>query len=143
VIRGIDHIAIAVEDLDAAISLFASVFGMKAVHREEIPGYGVRVATLATGGTALELVQGITPDSPITKFVAERGPGMHHVAFRVDDIRAALAEMKKRGVALINETPLSGKQGSLVAFIHPKSTGRILCELVQNRRQEDINDTAP
>jgi methylmalonyl-CoA/ethylmalonyl-CoA epimerase len=133
-IGGIDHIAIAVEDIDAVIALFENVLGLKVTHREEIAGYGVRVATIATGGTDVELVQGITPDSPISKFIAARGPGMHHVAFRVDDIHRALAEMKKRGVDLIDQTPRPGKQGSLVAFIHPAATGRVLCELVQNRR---------
>ena len=134
-IRGIDHIAIAVADLDAAVSLFAAVFGMKAVHREEIAGYGVRVATLATGGTAIELVQGITPDSPITKFVAERGPGMHHVALEVANIDEALALLREQGVPLIDQTARPGKQGSRVAFIHPKATGRVLCELVENRKR--------
>ncbi len=134
-IRGIDHIAIAVADLDAAVSLFATVFGMKAVHREEIPGYGVRVATLATGGTAIELVQGITPDSPITKFVTERGPGMHHVALEVADIDEALALLREQGVPLIDQVARPGKQGSRVAFIHPKATGRVLCELVENKRK--------
>ena len=133
-IKGIDHVAIAVEDIDAAIALFQNVLGLAVTHREEIAGYGVRIATIATGGTDVELVQGITPDSPITKFVTARGPGMHHVAFRVDDIHAALAEMKKRGVDLIDPTPRPGKQGSLVAFVHPKATGRVLCELVQNRK---------
>jgi methylmalonyl-CoA epimerase len=133
-IKGIDHVAIAVEDIDAAIALFENVLGLKVTHREEIAGYGVRVATIATGGTDVELVQGTTPDSPITKFVAARGPGMHHVAFEVDDIEAALAGMKERGVDLIDPTPRPGKQGSRVAFIHPKATGRVLCELVQNRR---------
>ena len=134
-IRGVDHIAIAVADLDAAVSLFATVFGMKAVHREEIPGYGVRVATLATGGTAIELVQGITPDSPITKFVAERGPGMHHVALEVADIDEALALLREQGVPLIDQAARPGKQGSRVAFIHPKATGRVLCELVENKKK--------
>jgi methylmalonyl-CoA/ethylmalonyl-CoA epimerase len=133
-IKGIDHVAIAVEDIDAAIALFQNVLGLAVTHREEIAGYGVRIATIATGGTDVELVQGITPDSPITRFVAERGAGMHHVAFEVDDIHRALAEMRKRGVDLIDQTPRSGKQGSLVAFIHPKATGRVLCELVQNRK---------
>jgi len=133
-IRGVDHIAIAVADLDAAVSLFATVFGVKAVHREEIAGYGVRVATLSTGGTAIELVQGITPDSPITKFVAERGPGMHHVALEVADIDAALATLREQGVPLIDQEARPGKQGSRVAFIHPKATGRVLCELVENRK---------
>jgi methylmalonyl-CoA/ethylmalonyl-CoA epimerase len=133
-IGGIDHIAIAVENIDTAIALFENVLGLKVTHREEIAGYGVRVATIATGGTDVELVQGTTPDSPISKFIAARGPGMHHVAFRVDDIHHALAEMKERGVDLIDQTPRPGKQGSLVAFIHPKATGRVLCELVQNRK---------
>jgi methylmalonyl-CoA/ethylmalonyl-CoA epimerase len=134
-IRGIDHIAIAVADLDAAVTLFATVFGMKAVHREEIAGYGVRVATLATGGTAIELVQGITPDSPITKFVAERGPGMHHVALEVANIDEALALLREQGVPLIDQAARPGKQGSRVAFIHPKATGRVLCELVENKKK--------
>jgi methylmalonyl-CoA epimerase len=135
-IRGIDHVAIAVEDLDAAIQLFETVLGLKVTHREEIAGYGVRVATLATGGTDIELVQGTTPDSPITKFIASRGPGMHHVAFRTDDIDGELADMKKRGVDLIDPTPRPGKQGSRVAFLHPRATGKVLCELVQNRNKD-------
>jgi methylmalonyl-CoA/ethylmalonyl-CoA epimerase len=133
--NGIDHIAIAVEDIDAAIALFENVLGLKVSHREEIAGYGVRVATIATGGTDIELVQATSPESPISKFIASRGPGMHHIAFRVDDIDQALAEMKERGADLIDQTPRPGKQGSRVAFIHPKSTGRVLCELVQNRRR--------
>jgi methylmalonyl-CoA epimerase len=135
-IRGIDHVAIAVEDLDAAIQLFETVLGLKVTHREEIAGYSVRVATLATGGTDIELVQGTTPDSPITKFIASRGTGMHHVAFRTDDIDGELADMKKRGVDLIDPTPRPGKQGSRVAFLHPRATGKVLCELVQNRNKD-------
>ncbi len=133
-IRGIDHIAIAVEDIDAAISLFTTVLGMKLTHREDIARYAIHVATLATGGTDIELVQGMTPDSPITKFIASRGAGMHHIAFEVDDIDAALAALKAKGVELIDATPRPGKQGSRVAFIHPRSTGRVLCELVENPR---------
>jgi methylmalonyl-CoA/ethylmalonyl-CoA epimerase len=133
-IRGIDHIAIAVEDLDAAISLFTTVLGLKLTHREDIARYGIHVATLATGGTDIELVQGTTPDSPISKFIASRGAGMHHIAFEVDDIDAALAALKAKGVALIDATPRPGKQGSRVAFIHPRATGRVLCELVEKRR---------
>jgi len=133
-IRGIDHVAIAVEDLEAAISLFEGVLGLRVTHREDIAGYGVRVATLETGGTDIELVQGTAAESPISKFIAARGAGIHHVAFEVDDIEAALAAMKANGVELIDATPRPGKQGSRVAFIHPRATGRILCELVQNRK---------
>lgn len=136
-IRGIDHIAIAVEDLDASIALFEKVFGLKVKHREEIAGYGVRLATIPTAGAAIELVQGTTPDSPITKFVKERGPGMHHVAMEVTDIDAALAALGGKGVQVIDKTARPGKEGSRVAFIHPKVTGRVLCELVENRKKEE------
>jgi methylmalonyl-CoA/ethylmalonyl-CoA epimerase len=134
-IRGIDHVAIAVGDIEAAIALFDQVFGMKVKHREEVAGFRVKIATLATGGTDIELVQGTSPDSPIAKFVAERGAGLHHVAFAVADIDAALAALKQQGVPLIDETARPGKEGSRVAFIHPKATGRTLCELVEPRRK--------
>jgi methylmalonyl-CoA epimerase len=103
-------------------------------HREEVAGFRVKVATLATGGTDIELIQGTSADSPVTKFVAERGPGLHHVAFEVADIDAALAALKARGVQLIDETARPGKEGSRVAFIHPKATGRVLVELVESRK---------
>ncbi len=133
-IRGIDHIAIAVEDLEAAIKLFDSVFGLKAHHREEIAGFGVRVATLATGGAEIELVQGTTPDSPITKFIAARGPGLHHIALDVGDIDGALRKLAAQGIPLIDAVARPGKQGSRVAFIHPKATGNVLCELVERAK---------
>ena len=133
-IRGIDHIAIAVENLDAAIATFESVFGLKAHHREEIAGFGVAIATIATRDAEIELVQGTTPDSPITKFVATRGPGLHHIAFEVGDIDGALKKLAASGVALIDTVARPGKQGSRVAFIHPKATGKVLCELVEKKR---------
>ena len=133
-IRGIDHIAIAVEDLDAAIDLFDSVFGLKAHHREEIAGFGVAIATIQVGATELELVQGTTPDSPITKFVATRGAGLHHIALEVDDIDAALRKLSAKGIPLIDTVARPGKQGSRVAFIHPKATSKVLCELVERKR---------
>jgi methylmalonyl-CoA/ethylmalonyl-CoA epimerase len=131
---GIDHIAIAVTDLDAAIQLFKSVLGMRLKHREDVAGFQVTIATLDTGGTDIELIQATSPDSPIAKFVAERGAGLHHVALRVPDIDAALERLRAQGVPLIDETPRPGKDGSRVAFIHPKATGRVLCELVQPRK---------
>ncbi|MCI0451347.1 MAG: methylmalonyl-CoA epimerase [Candidatus Latescibacteria bacterium] len=134
-IRGIDHIAVAVENLDAAIALFESVFGLKAHHREEIAGFGVAIATIATGDTEIELVQGTTPDSPITKFVAARGPGLHHIAFEVGDIDGALKKLAAKGIPLIDSVARPGKQGSRVAFIHPKATGKVLCELVERKKQ--------
>lgn len=133
-IRGIDHIAVAVEHLDAAVALFETVFGLKAHHREEIAGFGVAIATIATGGTEIELVQGTTPDSSITKFVATRGPGLHHIAFAVGDIDGALRKLAAQGIPLIDTVARPGKQGSLVAFVHPKATGNVLCELVERKK---------
>ncbi len=133
-IRSIDHVAIAVDNLDAAIALFDSVFGLKAHHREQIAGFGVAIATIKVRDTEIELVQGTTPDSPITKFVAARGPGLHHIAFEVGDIDGALRKLAGAGVALIDTVARPGKQGSRVAFIHPKATGKVLCELVERKR---------
>jgi len=133
-IRGIDHVAIAVENLDAAVALFDTVFGLKAHHREEIAGFGVAIATIKTGGTEIELVQGTTPDSPVTKFVASRGPGLHHIALEVGDIDGALRKLAAKGIALIDTVARPGKQGSRVAFIHPKATGKVLCELVERAK---------
>ena len=134
-IQGIDHVAIAVADLDAAIQMFESVLGMKVKHREDVAGFKVKIATLGTGGTDIELIQATSPDSPVAKFVAERGPGLHHVALAVPDIETALGMLREQGVQLIDQTPRPGKDGSRVAFIHPKATGRVLCELVENRRR--------
>jgi len=134
-IKGIDHVAIAVEDIDASIALFETVFGMKLKHREDVGEFKAKVATLETGGTDIELVQATSPESPIAKFVAERGAGIHHIALEVGDIVAALAALQKQGVQLIDTKARPGKQGSRVAFIHPKATGRVLCELVENRRK--------
>jgi methylmalonyl-CoA epimerase len=133
-IRGIDHIAIAVADLDEAVRLFESVLGMRVKHRENVASFRVTIATLETGGTDIELIQATSPDSPIAKFVAERGAGLHHVALAVPDIEAALETLRSQGVQLIDQTPRPGKDGSRVAFIHPKATGRVLCELVQPRK---------
>ena len=133
-IKGIDHIAIAVENLDATAELFERVFGAKIKHEENVPGFKARVATLETGGTDIELVQATSPDSAIAKFVTERGQGMHHVAFRVEDIDAALAKLRDDGVMLIDQAARPGKEGSRVAFLHPKATGRVLVELVEPKK---------
>jgi methylmalonyl-CoA/ethylmalonyl-CoA epimerase len=127
----VDHIAIAVEDLDRAIETYATVLGLQAQHREYVEDYGVEIATLTIGDTAIELLEGKSEESPIRKFVETRGPGLHHVAFVVDDIRETLDTLRADGVKLIDETPRRGKDNSLVAFIHPKATERVLYELVQ------------
>ena len=132
-IKGIDHVAIAVENLDEALSLFENVLGLTVKHRETIEGYNVEVATIDVGNTSIELVQGTTPDSPIASFIKKRGPGIHHVAVEVDDIDDAIASVAERA-DMIDAVARTGKDDSRVAFIHPRSMGKILFELVQNKR---------
>jgi methylmalonyl-CoA/ethylmalonyl-CoA epimerase len=127
----IDHIAIAVEDLDRAIHLYEKTLGLKLAHREHVPGFDVDTATFHVGETSIELVEGKTEASAIRKYVQTKGPGIHHIAFAVDDIEKTLALFRNQGVQLIDETPRRGKENSFVAFIHPKSAEKILYELVQ------------
>lgn len=127
----IDHIAIAVEDLDASIAMYKSMFGIEAGDREYVAEFEVDVVTFTVGGTDVELLEGKTEDSAIGRFVRQRGPGLHHIAFAVDDVRATLQRLKTRGVRLIDEVPRRGKANTLVAFIHPTSTHGVLYELVQ------------
>jgi methylmalonyl-CoA/ethylmalonyl-CoA epimerase len=127
----IDHIGIAVGDLDASVAFFRDALGLELDAPEEVPSQRVRAHFLQAGEAAIELVEPTADDSPIAKFVAKRGPGIHHVALRVDDIVAALAELKAKGVRLIDETPRPGAHHSLVAFIHPASTHGVLVELKQ------------
>lgn len=128
-IKGIDHIAIAVEDLDEAIARFEQTLGLDAHHREVISGYGVEVATVGPG---IELVAPTTDTSPIRRHIDRRGEGFHHIALAVDDIEGEIAALKARSVEMIDDTPRPGKQGSRVAFIHPRAMGRVLVELVEN-----------
>ena len=132
-LKGIDHVAVAVADLDDIISTFKTVFGVEVEHRETIEAYKVEVATLNLGNTCIEFVQGTSDDSPIRKYVENKGTGIHHLAFNVDDVEAAIVALTAAGADVIDRTPRPGKDGSLVAFVHPKSTGNVLCELVQNR----------
>jgi methylmalonyl-CoA epimerase len=135
-INGIDHIAIAVENIDEAIDLFEKTLGLELTHRETVESQGVETATFEIGGTAIELVQGTTEGSPIRKFVETKGPGIHHIAFAVGDVEDAIAALKKDGLRLIDETPKPGKEGSRIAFIHPKSTQKILFELVEPAKKD-------
>ena len=127
----IDHIGIAVSDLEASLAFFRDALGLELEAPEEIASQRVRAHFLAAGEATFELLEATADDSPIAKFVAKRGPGLHHVALRVDDIVAALAELKGRGVRLIDETPRAGAHHSLVAFLHPASTHGVLVELKQ------------
>lgn len=129
----IDHVGIAVSDLAASLAFFRDALGLHLEAPAEVSSQRVRAHFLQAGEAAVELVEPTADDSPIAKFVAKRGPGIHHVALRVDDIVAALAELKARGVRLIDETPRPGAHDSLVAFIHPSSTHGVLVELKQVR----------
>lgn len=130
-IQEIDHIAIAVENLEEAIALYEKTLGLAVAHREAVAGSDVDTATFRIGGTSIELVAGTTAESAIGKFVQTHGPGIHHIAFAVDNIENTLAEFKGKGVRLIDETPRHGKEDSLIAFVHPKSTQKVLYEFVQ------------
>jgi methylmalonyl-CoA/ethylmalonyl-CoA epimerase len=126
----IDHIGIAVEDLDAAIALYESL-GMPMAHRETVEEQGVEAALLAVGEGHIEVLRPLGEDTPVGKFVAKKGGGMHHVAYSVSDIDEALAEIKEAGLELIDEQPRTGIRDSRVAFLHPRSTGGVLTEIVE------------
>lgn len=127
----IDHIGVAVDDLDAAINLYENVLGMKLVHRETVTEQGVDAVLLDVGENHVELLSPLADDTPVGRFLAKNGPGLHHVAYQVTDIEQALAALTADGVRLIDETPRIGIRGSRVAFVHPKSSGSVLTEIVE------------
>ena len=127
----IDHIGIAVERIDDALALYQATYGMELVHREVVAEQGVEAVLLDVGENHVELLQPLGPDTPVGKFLSARGPGIHHVAYQVADIEAVLEALKAQGLRLIDEHPRIGIRGSHVAFIHPKSSGGVLTEIVQ------------
>jgi methylmalonyl-CoA epimerase len=127
----VDHIGVAVEDLDAAIALYQESLQMELVHREVVEQQGVEAVLLDVGENHVELLRPLGPDTPVGKFLAKRGPGLHHVAFQVADIDATLAKLKERGLRLIDEQPRVGIRNSRVAFVHPASSGGVLTEIVE------------
>jgi methylmalonyl-CoA/ethylmalonyl-CoA epimerase len=127
----IDHIGVAVEDLDAALQLYADVLKMPVVHRETVTEQGVEAILLDVGENHVELLAPLGPDTPVGKFLAKKGPGLHHVAYQVRDIEAVLASLRDAGVRLIDESPRTGIRDSRVAFVHPAATGGVLTEIVQ------------
>ena len=131
----IDHIGIATNGIDDAARFYLDALGLQIEHVEEVASQKVRVAMLPLGESRVELLEPTSDDSPISRFLAKRGPGIHHIAVRVPDIRASLAELKEKGARLIDEEPRTGAGGCLVAFIHPSTTGGVLLELVE-RPQE-------
>ncbi len=131
----IDHIGIATNGIDEAAKWWREALGLDFGETEEIAEQEVRVAMLPIGESSIELLEPTSPGSPISRFLDKRGPGIHHIAVRVDDIHAALAKMKEKGARLIDEQPRTGAGGCLVAFVHPSSTGGVLLELVQKVAQ--------
>jgi methylmalonyl-CoA/ethylmalonyl-CoA epimerase len=131
VFNRIDHIGVAVEDLDAALALYERDYAMTLVHRETVAEQGVEAVLLDVGENHVELLAATAPDTPVGKFLAKKGPGMHHVAYQVDDIEATLAALKQAGLRLIDETPRTGIRNSRVAFLHPATAGGLLTEIVQ------------
>ena len=127
----LDHIGIAVSNIDEALSFYRDALGLEVESPEDVDTERVRAHFIPAGEAALELLEATADDSPIARYVAKRGPGLHHITLRVDDIRAALAQLSSRGVRLIDQTPRPGAHGSLVAFIHPSSTHGVLVELKQ------------
>jgi len=132
VIKGVSHIGIAVRSLEERLALFRAL-GLEISGSEEVPGEMVRVAFLPVGGTRVELLEPTAPESPVARFIAKRGEGLHHIALEVDDIRAAIRDLAARGFDLLSTEPRSGAHGSLVCFLHPRSAGGVLIELCQVR----------
>jgi methylmalonyl-CoA epimerase len=129
--KRIDHIGIAVEDLDAAIKLYERSFEMELVHRETVESQGVEAVLLDVGEGHIELLRPLGPDTPVGKFLARKGPGIHHVAYAVEDIDEALDQAQSIGLKLIDRSPRTGIRGSRLAFVHPAATGSVLTEIVQ------------
>jgi len=127
----IDHVGVAVEDLDAAIELYRDSFGMPLSHREKVESQGVEAALLDVGDGHVELLEPLGPDTAVGKFISSRGEGLHHVAYAVEDIDATLKRVKEAGLELIDQEARTGIRGSRVAFLHPKSTGKVLTEIVE------------
>ena len=135
-LKKINHIAVAVNDVEASSRLFSEVLGFSGGGIEVFDNFEVKVAFFAIGDVKIELVEPLNPDGGVAKFLAKRGEGIHHIAFEVDDVAAALDHYKSKGVRLINERPEPGANDTLVAFLHPKSTGGVLVEILQPTTSE-------
>jgi methylmalonyl-CoA epimerase len=127
----IDHIGVAVEEIEPAMALYRDSFQLQLAHREVVEEQGVEAALLDVGENHVELLAPLGPDTPVGKFLARQGPGLHHVAYQVQDVQAALDACRAAGLELIDEQPRTGIRGSQVAFLHPRATGGVLTEIVQ------------
>jgi methylmalonyl-CoA/ethylmalonyl-CoA epimerase len=130
-LTAVDHVGVAVDDLEAAIALYSATLGMALVHRETVTEQGVEAVLLDVGESHIELLSPLAPDTAVGKFLERKGPGLHHVAYRVDSVDETLAALTKAGIRLIDEQPRTGIRGSRVAFVHPSSTGGVLTEIVE------------
>lgn len=131
--KKIEHLGIAVRDIEASNEIFAKLFGEPHYKMEEVESEGVKTSFFKVGTNKIELLEGTNADSPITKFIEKRGEGIHHVAFEVDDIYKEIERLKNEGFRVLNETPKNGADNKLIAFLHPKSTNGVLIELCQER----------
>jgi methylmalonyl-CoA/ethylmalonyl-CoA epimerase len=131
VLGRIDHIGVATDDLDAAVALYEGTLGMPVAHRETVESQGVEAVLLDIGEGHVELLRPLGPDTPIGKYLDNRGPGLHHVAYAVDDIEGVLGKLKEAGIEMIDSEPRVGIRQSRVAFVHPRSTGGVLTEIVE------------
>ena len=130
----LNHIGIAVKNLDESVQLFSRLLNTNDIHRETVQDQKVNIASFRVGDTQIELTEAAAPGSPIAKFIEKRGEGAHHLSFEVDDIRAELRRLREAGFALIDDEPKLGADGYWVAFLHPKSTNSVLVELSQKKR---------
>ena len=129
----IDHVGIAVEDLETSVAEYRRLLGVEPVHRERVEDQGVEEVLFAVGSSYIQLLGALGPDTPVGRGLATRGPGVHHVAYRVGDIAAALEHLRAEGARLVDEDPRPGSRNTLIAFVHPKALGSVLVELVQER----------
>ncbi|MBI4570231.1 MAG: methylmalonyl-CoA epimerase [Planctomycetes bacterium] len=137
----LDHLGVAVKNLDDAVARFTTLFGRGPDHRETVAHQKVEAAFFRLGGARVELIAPTAADSPISKFLEKRGEGLHHICLLVGDVAARLAELKAAGFALIDEVPRPGADNKMVAFLHPKSTGGVLIELAQEMKQPSLRQS--
>lgn len=127
----IDHVGIAVADLESAVELYRRTFGIEPAHRERVESQGVEEVLFAVGSSYVQLLGALGPGTPVGRFLERRGPGVHHVGYRVQDVEQALSRLRAEGIALIDEVPRPGSRNTTIAFVHPRSMGGVLIELVQ------------
>jgi methylmalonyl-CoA/ethylmalonyl-CoA epimerase len=132
--RGIHHLGVAVDDLDEAVTTYERLFGARLEHRDTVSEQGIEAASMRVGQSRVELLASLGEETPVGKFLSKRGPGMHHVAFEVDDLDSSLAELERQGAELIDTSPRKGLFGLQVAFVHPDSAHGVLAELVSDAR---------